>query len=159
MAIGIEDTMLDQVSKQISPGRVLIADDDESTRYLVSTLVEQYEYKPVMAKDGRETYRILRTDADFRAAIIDMTMPFLNGLDLIRYMRSERRLMRIPVMLISGEQDLKLANASFEAGAAAFLTKPFTPAQLQAAIRMLLGSGTLSRGRPCKPQPRLSNYQ
>lgn len=139
--------MLDLISKQISPGRVLIADDDKSMRYLVSTLVEQYEHKPVIAKDGRDTYRILRTDAEFRAAIIDMTMPFLDGLDLIRYMRSERRLMRIPVMMISGEQDLKLANASFEAGAAAFLPKPFTPGQLQGAIRMLLGSGTLNHER------------
>lgn len=137
--------MVDINTKQTAPARVLIADDDQSMRYLVSALVEQYECEPVVAKDGRDTYRILQTDSQFKAAIIDMTMPFLDGLDLIRYMRTERRLMRIPVMMISAEQDLKLMTASFSAGASAFLPKPFTPGQLQGAIRMLLGSGSSVR--------------
>ena len=66
--------------------------------------------------------------------------PFLEGLDLIRYMRSERRLMRIPIMMITAEQDIKLMANSFSAGATAFLPKPFTPDQLQRAIRMLIGN-------------------
>ncbi len=131
--------------KQSSPKRVLVADDDPVMRHLVTTMLKQREYEAVVAKDGREAYRILQTDSQFRAAIFDMTMPYLEGLDLIRYMRSERRLMRIPIMMISAEQDIKLMASSFSAGAAAFLPKPFTPDQLQSAIRMLLGNGSSSR--------------
>jgi DNA-binding response OmpR family regulator len=114
-------------------------------RHLLTTSLKQQEYDVVLASDGREAYRILQSDSQFRAAILDMTMPFLEGLDLVRYMRSERRLMRIPVMIISAEQDIKLMASTFSAGAAAFLAKPFAPDQLQSAIRMLLGSGSSIR--------------
>jgi two-component system, chemotaxis family, chemotaxis protein CheY len=131
--------------KQATPKRVLVADDDPVMRHLITTIIKQREYEAVVANDGREAYRILQTDSQFSAAILDMTMPFLEGLDLIRYMRSERRLMRIPVMMITAEQDIKLMTSSFAAGATAFLPKPFTPDQLQSAIRMLLGNGSSIR--------------
>jgi DNA-binding response OmpR family regulator len=120
--------------------RVLIADDDPVMRHLITTIIKQQEHEAVVANDGRAAYRILQSDADFKAAILDMTMPFLEGLDLIRFMRSEKRLMRIPIMMITAEQDIKLMARSFSAGATAFLPKPFTPEQLQSAIRMLLGN-------------------
>jgi two-component system, chemotaxis family, chemotaxis protein CheY len=125
--------------------RVLIADDDPVMRHLITTIVKQQEHDPVLANDGREAYRILQSDSQFAAAILDMTMPFLEGLDLIRYMRSENRLMRIPIMMITAEQDISLMASSFSAGATAFLPKPFTPEQLQSAIRMLLGNRNATR--------------
>ena len=131
--------------RETTPKRVLVADDDPVTRHLVTTIIKQQEYEVVIAKDGREAYRILQTDSQFCAAILDMTMPYIEGLDLIRYMRSERRLMRIPIMMITAEQDIKLMASSFTAGATAFLPKPFTPAQLQSAIRMLLGNRLTTR--------------
>lgn len=96
---------------------------------------------PVVVEDGREAYRVLQSDADFKAAIFDMNMPHLEGLEIIRYMRTERRLMRIPVMLITSGCDLKLMSESFAAGAAVFLPKPFTTGQLQLMLRMLLEKG------------------
>ena len=131
--------------RETTPKRVLVADDDPVMRHLVTTLLKQREYEVVVAKDGREAYRVLQTDSQFSAAIFDMTMPFLEGLDLVRYMKSERRLMKIPIMIISAEQDLKLMASSFAAGASAFLPKPFTPDQLQSAIRMLLGHMSANR--------------
>jgi DNA-binding response OmpR family regulator len=125
--------------------RVLIADDDPVMRHLITTIINQQEHEAVVADDGRAAYRILQSDSDFKAAILDMTMPFLEGLDLIRFMRSEKRLMRIPIMMITAELDIKLMARSFSAGATAFLAKPFTSEQLQSAIRMLLGNRQLKR--------------
>jgi CheY-like chemotaxis protein len=131
--------------KQTAPKRVLVADDDPVMRLLITTILKQQDCEAIVANDGREAYRILQTDSRFCAAILDMTMPFLQGLDLIRYMRSERRLMRIPIMMITAAQDIKLMASSFTAGATAFLPKPFTPEQLQSAIRMLLGNRDSTR--------------
>ena len=131
--------------KEATPNRVLVADDDPVMRHLVTTMVKQQDCEVVVANDGREAYRILQSDSQFRAAILDMTMPFLEGLDLIRYMRSERRLMRIPIMMITAQQNIKLMANSFSAGATAFLPKPFTPDQLQRAIRMLIGNRKWTR--------------
>ena len=132
-------------SKEPNSNRVLIADDDPVMTHLLTTILKQQQCEVVVANDGREAFRILQSDSRFRAAILDMTMPFLEGLDLIHYMRSERRLMRIPIMMITAEQNVKLMADSFSAGATAFLPKPFTPAQLESAVRMLIGANRRPR--------------
>jgi CheY-like chemotaxis protein len=123
-----------------SSNRILIADDDPVIRHLVTSIVTKLGFTAVTLSDGRAAFSLLKADADFKAAILDMSMPFLEGLDLIRYMRTEKRLMRIPVVLITAEQDIKLMADSFAAGATAFLPKPFTPEQLQSLLRMLLAA-------------------
>src|SRR5918992_2456256 len=95
------------------PNRVLVADDDPVMTHLITTILKQRRCEAVVAHDGREAYRILQSDSGFRAAILDMNMPFLEGLDLIQYMHSERRLRRIPIMMITAEQDIKLMSNSF----------------------------------------------
>ncbi len=61
----------------------------------------------VAASDGREAFKILQKDSDFKAAIFDMMMPHIEGIDIIRHMRTEKRFMRIPVMIITSEQDIR----------------------------------------------------
>jgi len=118
--------------------RVLIADDDPVMRTLLRSMVAKEGYDVVVVEDGREAYRILQSDSNFSAAIFDMMMPHLEGLEIISYMRTEKRLRRIPVLLISAERDLKLMAKSFVAGATLFLTKPFNPEQFKTTLSMLL---------------------
>jgi len=125
-----------------------VADDDPVVRHLLTSIVEKEGYIPVVAEDGREAFRILQSDADFRAGIFDMMMPHLEGLDIIRYMRTEKRLQRIPVMMISAERDLKLMANSFVAGATIFLTKPFKSDQFQTTLRILLTNKITSGKTP-----------
>jgi len=125
--------------------RILIADDDPVMRHLLTSIVRKEGYDAVVVDDGREAYRILQSDADFRAGIFDMMMPHLEGLDIIRYMRTEKRLQRIPVMMISAERDLQLMARSFVAGATVFLTKPFNTEQFQSTLRVLLANKAVTR--------------
>ena len=118
--------------------RVLIADDDPVIRRLVTSAVQRAGFEVVAAHDGREAYRILQSDSDFKAAIFDMRMPHLEGLEIIRFMRTEKRLMRIPAMMVTSEQDLRLMADTLSAGAVLFLRKPFSAEQLQVTVGMLL---------------------
>lgn len=128
--------------------RILVADDDPDIRLVVAAIVRKEGYVPVLVNDGREAYRALLSDADFRAAILDMKMPHLEGMDIIRHMGTERRLMCIPVMLMTSERDLNLMAESFAAGAAVFLPKPFTSQQLRLMLRMLLDKSEKAGGHP-----------
>ena len=128
-----------------STKRILIADDDPVMRHLLTSIVRKEGYDTVVVDDGRDAYRILQSDADFRAGIFDMMMPHLEGLDIIRYMRTEKRLQRIPVMMISAERDLQLMAKSFVAGATVFLAKPFNTEQFQSMLRVLLANKTVPR--------------
>ena len=64
--------------------------------------------------------------------------PHIQGPELVRYMKTERKLMKIPVMMMTAEQNPKLSSDSFAAGAVVFLPKPFTTSQLQVMLRMLI---------------------
>ena len=120
--------------------RVLVADDDSVIRRLLVAAVVNEGFTPVEAADGREAFRILQKDSDFKAAVLDWAMPYLNGIDLVGYMGTEKRLQRIPVMLITADESVSVMTKSFSAGAVAFLPKPFGPEQLQGALRMLLAT-------------------
>ena len=130
------DTLTNRTEKR----RMLVADDDPAILRLIATILEKENYTVVTARDGREAYKILQNDPDFTAAILDVVMPHISGPELVRYMKSEERLRRIPVMMMTAEQDPKLSSDSFTAGACVFLPKPFTTAQLQIMLQMLIGT-------------------
>ena len=137
-----ETTVPAQVT-QTGKRRVLVADDDPMTLRMVTVIVETQDYEVVSAADGREAFRILQQDADFSAAIFDMMMPHLHGMDLIHYMKTDERLSKIPIGMITAEQDPKIWDDSVAAGAKVFLPKPFTPPQVQMMLRMLVNKGHL----------------
>ena len=118
--------------------RVLVADDDALTLRMVTAIVETEGFEAVAVPDGREALRVLQGDGNFSAAIFDMMMPHLKGLDLILFMKADERLRGVPVGMITAETDPKVWDESVAAGACVFLPKPFTPPQVQMMLRMLV---------------------
>jgi len=116
--------------------KILVADDDPAILRLVKAIVEKEGYEVIAARDGKEAYKFLQSEEPFAAAIFDVVMPYIQGTELVRYMQSEKRLMKIPVLMMTAEQNPRLSSDSFSAGAVAFLPKPFTTSQLQTMLRM-----------------------
>ena len=116
-------------------GRVLIADDDPVMRKILTSILNHEQYEAVQARDGREAFRVLTSDANFKGALFDLKMPGLTGLDLVGHMKTEKRLQRIPVMIITGETEMKIVSEIFRAGAVAYLPKPFSRDQVARATR------------------------
>jgi two-component system, chemotaxis family, chemotaxis protein CheY len=127
-----------EIPKAPERPRVLVADDDELTLRMVTAIVETEGYEVVPAHDGRQALGILQREAGFSAAIFDMTMPHLKGLDLILFMKADEQLRHIPVGMITAEQDPKVWDDSVAAGASVFLPKPFSPPQVKMLLRMLV---------------------
>lgn len=78
-----------------------------------------------------DVLKILQTDANFKGAVFDMMMPYVEGIDIIRHMKTEKQFMRIPIMMMTSERDFRLAGKTFAAGATLFLQKPFTLTQMK----------------------------
>jgi CheY-like chemotaxis protein len=117
--------------------RVLVADDDPMTLEIVKAILEKQGYGVVCASDGREAFNVLQNDVNFCAAIFDMTMPYVDGLGLVHYVKMNERLHHIPIGMITAEQDPKVWNASMAAGVKVFVSKPFTTPQIQMMLGML----------------------
>ena len=128
------------MNSEIDSGQpqVLIADDDPAILRLVKAVVEKEGYAVLTARDGKEAYKLLQGGEPLAAAIFDVVMPYIQGTELVRFMQSEKKLMKIPVIIMTAEQNPRLSSDSFSAGAVAFLPKPFTTSQLQTMLRMFV---------------------
>ena len=125
-------------NKKRQPQRILVADDDAQVLRQVTAVLEAEGFTAITANDGKEAYKLLQSEEPFAAAILDIVMPHIEGRDLVRYMQSERRLMRVPVIIMTTELNARLSSDSFSAGAAAFLPKPFTDSQLKTMLYMFV---------------------
>lgn len=136
--------------------RILVAEDDALIMLMVTAILEDEGYAVVAAFDGCEAVKILQSDANFAGAIFDMHMPRLKGLDIINHMQTERRLKRIPVMVMTAERDYALCSTLISAGAALFLQKPFSPTQLQMMLHLLVSKSPGSVNKKSYPQRTLA---
>jgi CheY-like chemotaxis protein len=124
--------------KSFEQPQVLVADDDPAILRLVKTIVEKEGYSVVSARDGKEAYKLLQSGEPFVAAIFDVVMPYIQGTELVRYMKTEKTLMNIPVIMMTAEQNPRLSAESYSAGAVGFLPKPFTAVQLKTMLEVFV---------------------
>ena len=122
------------------PPRVLVADDDPQVLSFVRSVLEAEGFTVITAPDGKAAYKELQAEEPIAAAIFDIVMPHIEGRDLVRYMQSERRLMKIPVIIMTGDLNSRLSSDSFSSGAVAILPKPFTDSQLKTMLRMFVAA-------------------
>jgi len=121
------------------PKQILIVDDSEMTRRLISTAVRtlgDIEYEE--AKDGFEAIQKLATKA-FDLLFVDINMPNINGLELIDYCKQSEQYHKIPIVIISTEDSLKDQAKGLELGAAEFLLKPIQLNRLIDVIKTTFG--------------------
>lgn len=121
--------------------RVLIVDDDDLIQEIVATVLDLEAYDVLTADDAAAALLIL-ADQDIDLMVSDVMMPGMNGYELAAEVRADPRLATLPVVLLtarSTDEDRRLAK---EAGADAFLTKPFSPLTLIATIDQLLADRT-----------------
>ena len=112
--------------KPAAQNQILIVEDEAITARIVAGIAEKAGYKPVVIDDGQEAYRILSSEANFAAAVFDVELPKIKGTDLLKYMRSEKRLRFIPVIMMTASSDyVKLQVESYQSGATFFISKPF----------------------------------
>jgi len=126
------------VTNALAGARILLGDQDPTTSELLRSLNDRAGFRVVSVSDGREAFRVLKADADFQVAIFNITMPHLHGVDIVKYMKTEKRLMRIPVVLISDEGGAQTVAEGFAAGAMALLSKPFSAEQLHRTLRLAI---------------------
>ena len=117
---------------------VLVADDDPALLKLVTAIVEGEGFLVASARDGKEAYKALRSEANIVLAIVDVLMPYIEGTQLVKFMHSEPRFRSIPVIMMTGEKSVRTGSAAISSGATAFLMKPFTNDQLRNTIRALV---------------------
>ncbi|MEK9146362.1 MAG: response regulator [Elusimicrobiota bacterium] len=115
---------------------ILVADDDQMFRELVTEVLTQGGYKVLAAQDGLAAWNLLqKRKADM--AVLDLNMPNMDGLELTRKLRGDARFKDMPILMLTIRAMIEDQVSGYDRGADDYLTKPFENKMLLARMRVL----------------------
>ncbi len=116
---------------------VVVADDADDILALVDAVLSRAGYTVLSARDGEAALDLIRQRRP-SLAVLDVSMPKLDGLEVLRRVRADAELAETPVILLSAlAQEADVARG-YATGASRYLRKPFSPRELAAAVGELL---------------------
>ena len=119
------------------PKKILIVDDSESIREVVSFTLENEGFEVLVANDGTDALKFL-DGREIDMIITDLHMPEMDGITLIKHVRAMDVYQRIPILFLTTESQTAKKMEAKEAGATGWIIKPFVPAKLIAALQKVL---------------------
>lgn len=117
--------------------RILVADNDEDILTLVAFRLERTGYEVLVARDGAEALARAREELP-DLCVLDVMMPELTGYDVTQRLRSDPRTSAIPVILLTARVQEADVDRGFDAGADAYVRKPFSPQELRDRVAAAL---------------------
>jgi two-component system cell cycle response regulator len=121
----------------VTSARVLVVEDSSAQAEWLAKVLEREGYQVKIAKDGREAIRQVRAEPP-DLVLLDMILPDLDGLEVLRILKARAEDQFIPVILLSVKADLDSRVAGLRIGADDFLAKPFADAEIQARAAAML---------------------
>ena len=115
--------------------RILVVEDDKAVASFVKKGLESEQYAVDVTGDGEDA-RCLVGEADFDLVILDLVLPKVDGLDVLKHIRSRKT--SPPVLILSGRARVEDRVKGLDLGADDYLTKPFSFSELSARVRALL---------------------
>ena len=125
---------------------VLIVENDRTQRQMLASLLQdKLDYKSRTAGNGREALEMLETDTEktIKLIILDLNMPVMGGMETLEIVHQKYPL--IPVIILTGNNDIEMAVQAMKLGAVDFLTKPYEKNRIMITIRNALKINTLSK--------------
>jgi adenylate cyclase len=118
---------------------ILVVDDQEANRALLARRLRKQGYTVSLAENGRHALERLRA-RKFDLVLLDILMPEIDGMEVLRQIKADPALAHIPVLMLSAVDELNAVVQCIELGAADYLPKPFPPAILQARVQASLAN-------------------
>ena len=119
------------------PMRILIVEDDDASLYLAKRVAEHMGHTVLSASDGVQALATARSER-LDLLLLDLRMPGISGLQVVRELRADPSLRTLPVIAVSADASTDDREAAMSAGCDDFVAKPYQPEELRAAIRRRL---------------------
>jgi two-component system chemotaxis response regulator CheY len=126
--------------------KILIVDDDKTTRKLLSLYLKGSGFEVVTAENGLNALEKLGSDT-FQLVLTDLNMPFMDGIEFLKAMKSNPGTSHIPALMLTTETDEEERQRAIDAGADGYLSKPVTAEVMVAKIRQMVGEIFLKGGK------------
>ena len=119
---------------------ILVADDEPHIGRIIKMKLEQGPFRVSLAYDGQEALDFINSSEQLDLVLLDLMMPKLSGLDVLRRIREQEKFKSLPCIILTAGGDAKHERDALELGATQFLTKPFSPKKLYALVARLTGA-------------------
>ena len=119
---------------------ILVADDEPHIGRIIKMKLEQGPFRVTLAYDGQEALDFVNDGEQLDLVLLDLMMPKLSGLDVLRRIREQERFKSLPCIILTAGGEAKHERDALELGATQFLTKPFSPKKLYALVARLTGA-------------------
>uniref|UniRef100_A0A7C3EI36 Response regulator n=1 Tax=Gracilinema caldarium TaxID=215591 RepID=A0A7C3EI36_9SPIR len=120
--------------------RILVVDDSAAIRQSITYVLQQGGYEVIEAKDGQDGLDTLTTIDPPDLIITDVNMPNLDGIGFIRRIREQIKFKFLPIVVLTTESQGDKMNEGKEAGATAWIVKPFNADKLLAVVKKVIGT-------------------
>jgi DNA-binding response OmpR family regulator len=117
---------------------VLVADDDDDILLLVTTRLRRDGFEVIAARNGEEALALAKERRP-DIAVLDIGMPKLDGLEVLEQIRADETLEGMRVLLLTAKAQESDVRRGYDAGADAYVRKPFSPSELSTRVRELTG--------------------
>ena len=107
----------------MNKARILIVDDEPNNQRILSYTLNKAGYDPIAVGDGKSALELIGT-THFQLAILDVSMPVMDGITLLKHIRARMEYERLPVIIFTGSGDDDERVRAEEIGIQGFLTKP-----------------------------------
>ena len=113
----------------LSLGRILLAEDEPNIAESLMFILRRADFEIDSVADGTETLGRLRRN-EYAALILDIMLPGMSGLDVLRSVRADRELAELPVIVLTAKGQANDRERAEAIGASAFITKPYSNAEI-----------------------------
>lgn len=120
----------------MSKTRLLIVEDEPNIVESLRFILEQAGFDVATVADGSKAVDTVRAER-FAVVILDIMLPGTNGMDILKIIRGDANLKALPVIVLTAKGQARDRQAAEELGATAFITKPFSNADVVARVRQL----------------------
>jgi two-component system chemotaxis response regulator CheY len=117
--------------------KILVVDDDKTTRKLLGLYLKAKGYEIVTAENGLDALEKLGTES-INLVVSDMNMPYMDGIELTKNIRADENLKHLPVIMVTTEADEEEKKKAHEAGVDDYLVKPANAEQISESVRKIL---------------------
>lgn len=118
--------------------KILAVDDSNSLRQMVVFTLKQAGYEVVEASSGEEALRKARMSS-VNLVLTDVNMPGMSGIELVKQLRAEAAYKFTPILVLTTEAGADKKQEGRQAGATGWIVKPFSPEQLLATVKRVIG--------------------
>jgi two-component system chemotaxis response regulator CheY len=121
--------------------KLLVVDDSSTMRRIIKNTLSRLGYEDVLeGEDGLQGWAALNENTDISMLITDWNMPEMNGLELVKKVRSDPRFTDLPIIMVTTEGGKAEVITALKAGVNNYIVKPFTPQVLKEKLSAVLGT-------------------